>query len=115
VQVIDWLHFIFLTLLTALLLLGVADLCHEVGLERHRANAWRDVLLFGFATVLDFVARLPFAFIVSYQGYFTAPALIMRLAIVMLCVHLFFSCFRDMCSEDEGLLESEKRRKGKRL
>lgn len=109
-QSVELVHFVFLTLLTALILLGVAELCREVGLERHRANAWRDILLSGIATVLELVARLPFSFVTENQGYFMTPALLMRLAVVCLNIHLLFSCFRDICSEEEKLVDSHKKR-----
>ena len=112
-ETVGWLHFAWHSLLTLLFLLGIADLCRELSLMRHRINAWRNVLLFGFTTLLDFISRLPLGFINSHQGYFTTPALLMRLAIVFLNLHLLFSCFRDICSADEGIVESERRRKEK--
>lgn len=113
-QIADWGQFLLLTLITALVLFAISQLCRELGLIRHEGMALRNLLLLGLATLLDLVARLPLSFIVTHQGYFMTPALIMRLAIVILNLHLLFSCFRDICSQDEGMLESEKRRKEKK-
>ena len=108
---VSWLHFAWHSLLTFLFLLGIADLCRELGLMRHRINAWRNVFLFALTTLLDFISRLPIGFIQTYQGYFLTPALLVRLAVVFLNLHLLFSCFRDICSADEGIVESERKRR----
>ena len=98
---VEWVYFVFSLLFMALWLFAIFSLCRELTHARLFGCAARSLIFFAISQVVDFVGRLPVAFIRENQGYFALPNILLRLIVIFLNLYLVYQCYHYICPQGE--------------
>lgn len=98
---VEWVYFVFTLLFVALWLFAIFSLCRELQHPRLLGCAMRSLIFFAISQAVDFVGRLPIAFIQANQGYFALPNILLRLIVIFLNLYLVYQCYHYICPQGE--------------
>ena len=104
-SIVEPCYIVFYTFFFFLVLYSIAGLAGELRLLSVQSSAWRNVIVLGFYVLLDLVYRVASPQIAENQlePYFALPALLLKVAFLLLTVWLIFQCYRKIASEDEDV------------
>ena len=103
--IFEFLHIASISLFNIMLFLSVSELAKDVGLEKIRVSALRNLCFFAVYTVLCAIRFLPVSYPSVFLKYLNLIIQLMQLLWIALTVIMLISCFRNMVDKDQ--LEKE--------
>ena len=103
--IFEFLYIASISLFNIMLFISTSELAKDVGLEKIKVSALRNLCFFAIYTVLCAIRFLPVNYPSEFLRYLNLIIQLMQLLWIALAIIMLFSCFRNMVDKDQ--LEKE--------